>query len=229
MISTTLCGVRHGFLKISTRYLGFLSSPCFLVLSAFTGWRIQQVSRHRNDGNRDGALDFTDKWQADVRQNSARSLAAAYSPGPAMFEFSGRHGATSVETTATQRNSELQKRSSSSAPAVGEVRKAWLAIREQANALKATGDEAATQALVRDKLVPATADYIRVTQALVDGQLTNVREPRAAIDALCSQLYLVGWPCASALPCSPVGASHAALPKALTWPATPRSGSVKVI
>ncbi len=186
-------------LKISTRLsLGFfVITFAFLVLSAFTGWRIQQVSQATAMMETEMVLlDLAEKWQADVRQNSARSLAAAYSPGPAMFEFfKADMTATSVETTATQKKFlELAKNEASlqRAQAVGEVRKAWLAIREQANALKATGDEAATQALVRDKLVPATADYIRVTQALVDGQLTNVRNTRAAIDALFSQLYLVG-------------------------------------
>jgi methyl-accepting chemotaxis protein len=59
--------------------------------------------------------------------------------------------------------------------AVGEVRKAWVATRDQANALKGSGDEAGAKVLVQNKLVPGTVDYIRVTQALVDGQLESVR------------------------------------------------------
>ena len=155
-------------LKISTRLsLGFfVITFAFLVLSAFTGWRIQQVSQATAQmENEMVLLDLAEKWQADVRQNSARSLAAAYSPGPAMFEFFKTDmAATSAETTVTQKKFlELAKNEASlqRAQAVGDVRKAWLAIREQANALKATSDEAGTQALVHDKLVPATNGAVR--------------------------------------------------------------------
>jgi len=186
-------------LKISTRlFLGFgVITLAFLVLSAVTAWRIQQVSQAAAQMEIETKLlDMAEKWQGDVRQNSARSLAAAYSPGPAMFEFfKADMAATSAQTTATQKKFlELSKDEAAlkKAQAVGDVRKTWLEIREQANALKATGDEAATQALVRDKFVPATADYIRVTQSLVDGQLTSVRDTRKGIEALFNQLYLVG-------------------------------------
>jgi len=186
-------------LKISTRlFLGFgVITLAFLVLSAVTAWRIQQVSQATAQMEIETKLlDMAEKWQGDVRQNSARSLAAAYSPGPAMFEFfKADMAATSAQTTATQKKFlELSKDEAAlkKAQAVGDVRKTWLEIREQANALKATGDEAATQALVRDKFVPATADYIRVTQSLVDGQLTSVRDTRKGIEALFNQLYLVG-------------------------------------
>ncbi|MCW2313871.1 methyl-accepting chemotaxis protein [Rhodoferax antarcticus] len=186
-------------LKISTRlFLGFgVITLAFLVLSAVTAWRMQQVSQATAQMETEMVLlDLAEKWQADVRQNSARSLAAAYSPGPAMFEFfKADMAATSAQTTVTQKKFlELSQDEAAlkKAQAVGDVRKTWLEIREQANALKATGDEAATQALVRDKFVPATADYIRVTQSLVDGQLTSVRDTRKGIEALFNQIYLVG-------------------------------------
>ena len=141
-------------------------------------------------------LDLANKWQGDVRQNSARSLAVAYSPGPALFEFfKADMAATSVSTTATQKKFlELAQDEGSQkrAQAVVDVRKTWLAIREQANALKTAGDEAGTQAVVRDALVPATADYTRVTQALVDGEIANVRDTRVTIEAMFNQLFLLG-------------------------------------
>jgi methyl-accepting chemotaxis protein len=113
-----------------------------------------------------------------------------------MFDFfKGDMAATSAETSATQKKflalskNELALKH---AEAVGEVRKGFLATREQANALKTAGDDAGTQALVRDQLVPATANYIRATQVLVDGQIDNVREINKNINAIFSQLYLVG-------------------------------------
>jgi len=186
-------------LKISTRLtLGFAAiTLAFLVLSAFAAWRINQVSLATERIEvQTQLLDLANKWQGDVRQNSARSLAVAYSPGPALFEFfKADMAATSVGTTAIQKKFlELAQDEGSRqrAQAVGDVRKVWLAVRDEANALKTAGDEAGTQAVVRDKLVPATADYTRVTQNLVDGELANVRDTRVAIEAMFSQLFVLG-------------------------------------
>jgi methyl-accepting chemotaxis protein len=186
-------------LKISTRLsLGFATiTLAFLVLSGFAAWRMQQVSQATTLMQTETELlDLAEKWQGDVRQNSARSLAAAYSPGTAMFDFfKADMTATSAGTSATQKKFlELSKNEAAlkRAEAVGEVRKGYLATREQVNALKTAGDDAGAQALVRDKLVPATADYIRVTQALVDGQISSVRDINKNIEAIFSQLYLVG-------------------------------------
>ena len=186
-------------LKISTKLsLGFfLIVSTFLALTAFSAWKISQVSKATASMEVETQLlNLADKWQADVRQNSARSLAAAYAPGPAMFEFfKADMAATSAQTTVTQKTFlELAKNEGSikRAQAVGEVRKTWLATREQANALKTTGDEAGTQALVQNKLVPATADYIRVTQDLVDGEIANVHETHQEIETIFNQLFMLG-------------------------------------
>jgi methyl-accepting chemotaxis protein len=65
-------------------------------------------------------------------------------------------------------------------------------VRDQANALKAAGDGAGAKALVQDKLVPQTVDYIRTTQALVDGQLKNVQQARQDIESEFRRLYVWG-------------------------------------
>jgi len=186
-------------LKISTRLtLGFAAiTLAFLVLSAFSAWRMHQVSQAASQmETQTQLLDQAEKWQANLRQNSARSLAITYSQGDAMAElFKADMDATTASSTqaqdkflalATDENTLKQVK------AVGVERKAYLAMREQANALKATGDFAATQALVRDKLVPATAHFIQALQQLVDGQIADIATTRAKIDALFTQLYLVG-------------------------------------
>ncbi|WP_180132313.1 methyl-accepting chemotaxis protein [Rhodoferax sp. BLA1] len=186
-------------LKISTRLsLGFAAiTLAFLVLSGFTAWRMHQVSLATERMETETQLlDLAEKWQAVVRQNSARSLAVAYSPGQAMFEFfKADMAATSAETSDIQKKFlELSKSDASlqRAQAVTEVRKSWLAARDQSNTLKAAGDDAGAQALVREKFVPATADYIRVTQILVDGQIASVSQTQDDIEAIFNQLYLVG-------------------------------------
>jgi methyl-accepting chemotaxis protein len=144
-------------------------------------------------------LDLAERWQANVRQNSARSVAIAYSPGTAMFElFNADLLATTANTSETQKKFlELAKAKGSAATqqrveAVGEVRKPWVATRDEANKIKAAGDEAGAQTLVRDKLIPATTQYIQILQKLVDGQIEEVAATRAEIEAIFSQLYLVG-------------------------------------
>ena len=141
-------------------------------------------------------LGLAEKWHADVRQNSARSLAVAYSPGPALFEFfKANMTATSADTSLTQKSFlEMAKAEDSlqRAKEVGEVRKSWRSVHDQANTLKVAGDDAATQALVRDQLVPSTTEYLRVTQRPVNDEMASVRKTRAGIDAMFSQLFMVG-------------------------------------
>ena len=167
------------------------------MLSTFTAWRIQQVSlasAQIETGTE--LLGLAEKWHADVRQNSARSLAVAYSPGPALFEFfKANMTATSADTSLTQKSFlEMAKAEDSlqRAKEVGEVRKSWRSVHDQANTLKVAGDDAATQALVRDQLVPSTTEYLRVTQRPVNDEMASVRKTRAGIDAMFSQLFMVG-------------------------------------
>ena len=53
-------------------------------------------------------------------------------------------------------------------------------------------DSAGAKALVQNMLVPATNDYMRVTQDLVDGQLANVKMLDERVDELFKQIYLIG-------------------------------------
>jgi len=189
-------------LKISTRLaLGFAGiTLAFLMLSGFAVWRMQQVSQATSRMEaQTQMLDLAERWQANVRQNSARSVAIAYSPGTAVFDlFKTDLLATTANTSETQKKFlELAKAKGSAATqqrveAVGEVRKPWVATRDEANKIKAAGDEAGAQALVRDKLIPATTQYIQILQKLVDGQLEEVATARADIETIFSQLYLVG-------------------------------------
>ncbi len=178
--------------------IGFaVITAAFLILAAMTVWRIELAAvATRQINTETKLLELAAKWQADVRQNSARSLAVAYSDGPELLDFfKEAMAATSVGTTLTQKtfieltsDDATKKR----VDAVGEVRKAWLVTRDQANALKASGDSAGAKALVQNKLVPATNDYMRVTQDLVDGQLANVKMLDERVDELFKQIYLIG-------------------------------------
>ena len=186
-------------MKISTRIsLGYLViTLSFLVLVGITAWLIESVSESANRMESETEmLHLADDWQANVRQNSARSLAVAYSEGSALLEFfkadiketTDRTSDTQKSFLALARDPETRNR----AAAVGDIRTAWVAVRDQVNALKAAGNDADAKALVQAKLVPGTVDYIRTTQALVDGQLKNVQKARQAIEADFRRLYFWG-------------------------------------
>jgi methyl-accepting chemotaxis protein len=186
-------------LKISTRIsLGYLViTLAFLILAGITALQIESVSKSATRMEKESELlHLAEVWQANVKQNSARALAVAYADGSSMLEFFGAPmKETTAKTTETQKaflalvqDAETQKR----ADAVVEVRKAYLAVRDQVTALKAAGDGAAAKALVESKLVAQTSEYIRVTQALVDGQLANVRAARQDIAGEFSRLYFWG-------------------------------------
>ncbi|MBT3068189.1 methyl-accepting chemotaxis protein [Rhodoferax sp. U11-2br] len=186
-------------LKISTRLsLGFaVITLAFLVLSSFAAWRIHQVSlatAHMESETK--LLDLAEKWQADIRENSARALAMAYGPGTVMLAFfKDDVDATTAQTVATQKKFlELAKDEGilKQVGVVDQANKAYLAAREDAIALKDSGDSAGAQELVRNTFAPAAAEYVRATQALVNGQISSIDKTQDDIEAIFSQLYLVG-------------------------------------
>ncbi|MDO8292143.1 MAG: methyl-accepting chemotaxis protein [Gallionella sp.] len=186
-------------LKISTRLnLGFaVVIAMFLLLTGVTAWRVEVASAATMRMELSAELlQLAGNWQGDVRQNSARSLAVGYSEGGTMLDFfKEAMAATSRGTTEIQKaflakvqDSESRKRAEN----VGEVRKTWIATRDQVNALKAAGDDAGGRALVEKKFLPVTEDYIRSTQLLVDGEAANVRAAQQEVNATFRQLYVIG-------------------------------------
>ena len=186
-------------LKISTRLnLGFsLIFGLFFLLAGMTAWRLEMVSEatHRMTRSTE-LLQLASLWQAHVRQNSARSLAVAVADGNGVLAFfKDAMAATTQAATETQKAFLEKVQDSTSrerADKVAEVRNAWLPIRDQANTLKAAGDGEGARALVHSKLVPMTEDYIRATQALVDGELALVRAAELETKAIFQQLYVTG-------------------------------------
>jgi len=185
-------------LKISTRLnLGFaVIIVVFLLLAAVTTWRIEKVSAASDRmALQAELLALAGSWQGDVRQNSARSLAVGYSEGTAMLDFFKDAMANTTKGTTVIQKAFLEKVKDEAtrkrADNVGEVRKTWLATRDQVNALKASGDAEGTRALVQSKFVPVTDDYIRATQVLVDGLVADSAATSKEIAELFHQLYLL--------------------------------------
>jgi methyl-accepting chemotaxis protein len=134
-------------LKISTKLnLGFaIVIAVFLLLAGITAWRIEKVLEATEKMQLSVELmKLAGNWQGDVRQNSARSLAVAYSEGTSVLDFFKESMAsTSRSTTETQktflekvRDPESRKR----ADRVGDVRKVFLEIRNEVNKMKVNTD-----------------------------------------------------------------------------------------
>ncbi len=186
-------------LKISTRLnLGFsVIVVIFFILAGVSVWRMQRVIEATARMEHSAVLqELAGRWQGDVRQNSARSLAVAYADGGDMLDFFKESmAATSRGVTETQHTFLAHATDAGSkqrAEKVSEIRTLWLAERDQVNVLKVAGDEAGARALVQSKFVPVTQDYIKVTQDLVDGEIANVRKAQMEVQEDFQQLYLVG-------------------------------------
>ena len=176
-------------------YAGFsLVVAIFLCVIGITVWQVEQVKTDTRDMKNEALmLDLANQWLADVRQNSARSLAVARSPGKDMFLFfKDAMAAVSAGTTKTQKaflEAVTRPEAKALAGKVGEVRTAWLAARDDINKLKNAGDDAGAVQTVDSRLAPLTEQYIAATQALVNGQLAEVDRLKTRVDADFEQLY----------------------------------------
>ena len=186
-------------LKISTRLmLGFAAiMAVFLLLSVITVWRVEMAAAAKARMTRSAELlQLAGSWQGDVRQNSARSLAVAFADGNLMLDFFKEDmAATSRGTNETQKAFLAKSQGADSqlrAAKVGEVRTQWLAVRDEVNALKAANDDAGARQLVSSRFLPISQEYIRVTQALVDGEVAHVQADEQEVSAMFRQLYLIG-------------------------------------
>jgi len=186
-------------LKISTKLnLGFtLVIAVFLLLAGVTAWRVDKASEATERMQLSAELlKLAGAWQGDVRQNSARSLAVAYSEGSALLDFFKESMVATTQSTNVVQKAFLEKvrdpESRKRADNVGEVRKVWLTTRDQVNAMKAGGDEQAVKEFVQNKFIPVTTDYVKATQQLVDGEVSNVIATEVEVKAMFSQLYQLG-------------------------------------
>ena len=70
------------------------------------------------------------------------------------------------------------------AEALGEARRAWLAVRDDINKLQDAGDDASARQLVLSTFVPAAEKYLAVGTALVDATVRHSAEAAGQTSAL---------------------------------------------
>ncbi len=185
-------------LLLRTRlYLGFAAVVAlFMVVIAATVWQVETVRDTTSAMEREaGLLALASQWRADVRQNSARSLAVAHTPGKDLFWFFKEAMVqTSRETSTTQKaflEQVVVPAARQLAEQVGEARKAWLVVRDDINKLKDAGEDTGARQLVLTTFVPATEKYLAVGAALVDGQTVEVHRLQQAVADSFHTLYLL--------------------------------------
>lgn len=186
-------------LRISTKLnLGFaVVVAIFLLLAGVTAWQIGKVFEATEKMHLSVELvKLAGTWQGDVRQNSARSLAVAYSDGNAVLDFFKESMTSTTRATAETQKLFLEKvrdpESKRRADHVGELRKQFIELRDEVNKLKVSSDSATVQAFVQRKLVPCTTEYIQATQELVDGEVANVEAIKSKIKTTFVELYQLG-------------------------------------
>ena len=186
-------------LKISSQLnLGFtLVIAILLLLSAATAWRVEMISQATVRMERSAELlKIASAWQGDVRQNSARSLAVAYSDGTAMLDFFKESMAATTRESNAKQSAFFEKvrnpQSKQLADKVVDVRKVWLSTRDEVNQMKASVDNQTIQAFVQNRFIPATNAYVDAIQVLVDAEVSNVSTAEAEVKAMFLQLYQVG-------------------------------------
>jgi methyl-accepting chemotaxis protein len=204
----------RGLLGTVSRRLTAAFAAILIVFTAVSGMTVIKVERvfalNEQSVTESKQLDLANRWLADVRQNSARSLAVAMAPGADMLAFfKDAMAATSKGTSETQKAfleaAKTNPGALERAQRVGEVRKEWLAARDEINAVKAAGDDVRAKELVNTKFLPITNKYVEVTQALVDGQVQTLEDYRARIAGEFRSLYLwIGVLLASAIALSSV-------------------------
>jgi methyl-accepting chemotaxis protein len=183
-------------ISLRTRlYLGYaLVVLLFMAVIGITAWKVERVRDTTAAMQREAESQaLASQWLADVRQNSARSLAVAHTPGKDLFAFfKDSMAATSRSTTETQKTflaQAVDPAARARAEAVGQVRSEWLAVRDEINRLKDAGDDAAAREKVVSAFVPVTERYLQVTQALVDGQSAELHRLEDEVSASFSALY----------------------------------------
>ncbi len=179
----------------SRLYLGYAAVVAiFMLVIATTAWKAEQVQATTVAMKREAELaNLANQWLADVRQNSARSLAVSHTPGRELFDFfKDAMAQTSRGTTETQKAFlalVVDPAARARAEQVGEVRKAWLAARDEINQLKDAGKDAEARALVLSRFVPVTEQYLAAGRKLVDGQQEEVHRLELAVAESFASLY----------------------------------------
>ncbi|BAL94133.1 methyl-accepting chemotaxis protein [Rubrivivax gelatinosus] len=127
-------------------------------------------------------------WLLRINAGAQRAAAIAKSRDPSLVEYFA-----AVSTQSSKESGELQKKIGDSLDSdeeralferIGEVRKQYLAARDEVSALKKSGDEAGAARAFAERFEPVTASFIATVQKLLELQEANLDAAAARVEAL---------------------------------------------
>ncbi len=139
-------------------------------------------------------LSLAEKWNANVRQFSARAIAAARAPGRDMTDFFREANAQLLKDTGELQKTFLSRVSlpegKQLAENVGTERAKFLEVSTEIKRLKDAGNDAAAIRLVDEKFVSVTDGYLKATDALATWQLKRVEAVHEQEEGAIAALYV---------------------------------------
>jgi methyl-accepting chemotaxis protein len=189
--------------KISTQ-LGIVFFSMILAFCTLAGFVTHRLYATAHTVDRmiieTDTLHLAETWQANIKQNSARTIAIAYSNnGAEMNElFKGEMTKVTVETTAIQKKYEEYATTVGDADdvrrlaIVGDARKEYIEIRDKVRDLKVANDSDGAKKLLQEKMLPAVDKYIAAAQANIDEQLKIVGVLSKEVEGNIDELILWG-------------------------------------
>lgn len=164
-----------------------------VAVAGFSGYRSAKVQAASEAVQRDmeERVSAAARWMALTETNSARTLAVILSSDPAVeAEFKDQITATSAEISKTQKALEsmaLSEAGKAQMARIAEARRAMVALRSEAQKLKAESKHADASTLVKQQYAPASAAYL---QTLRDFVAQQQEEARAALRAMADERAL---------------------------------------
>jgi len=170
---------------------------CILGLSLFASvvavWQLRSLGREVDDmlGSSLKVERAATDWMRNTTSGVQRAAAIAKSSDPSLIEYFAPATAASIKET-----NELQKQIEASLDSpeerelfnrIGEMRKAYLAAREEVSAAKKAGDAEGAAKLFAEKFEPASKTYIDAVSSLAKRQREQLDASAVKVEALRSR------------------------------------------
>ncbi|MBY0410300.1 MAG: HAMP domain-containing protein [Burkholderiaceae bacterium] len=169
----------------------------FIALAAVMSWQLERVAAASRSMERSTELlRLAAQWKGNLKENSARYIAIAYTDGDGLAELFKDAMALSSKGTNEAREGFIAKvqddESRRLVENIAAVRTPFQSTRDAISKLKKAGQNDEAREMVRTKFAPMVDAYLGATQALEDREAHNVAEAQSRITELLRGAYLLG-------------------------------------
>ena len=169
----------------------------FIALAGVMAWQVEQVAAASRSMERSTELlRLAAQWKGNLKENSARYIAIAYTDGEGLADLFKDAMAVSVKGTNEAREGFIAKVQDAESRRLVEniaaVRTPFQNTRDAISKLKKAGQNDEAREMVRTKFAPIVDAYLGATQALEDREAHNVAEAQRNITELLRGAYLLG-------------------------------------